>query len=283
MGFIRGGLLVIVSVLLFISILAGSIFLTLSWSLEYENVKEEMSSVILDFADTDFNLTQAIEQDFPRMQIYCQNDSEFVFNQEGYTFVIPCSVVEQGPEVVVEEGIKGFIDEIYYKKYECDFWNCITEDSDPFFLLSAKAKDYWMSKFYLVFFVIIVLGVLVFLLVEGKTNFPILLGILSIVAALLAVKMNWLFSLFGENAYRLFFIFFNQSYAVFLRFLIIGIVILVFGIVLKFFKVGFKISEFFSKKQEGVSKQEVKEIVKKEVSKPKQVAVKKNLVKDKKK
>ena len=51
MGVIRGGLLVIVSVLLFVSLLAGNLFLTMSWSLDYDNVKTELVSVVKELVE----------------------------------------------------------------------------------------------------------------------------------------------------------------------------------------------------------------------------------------
>lgn len=266
MGVIRGGLLVIVSVLLFLGLLAGSIFLTLSWSLDYENVKTELVSVVKEIVEEEGGL-ETVEQEFEFIESYCENESEYVFKERNYTFVIPCEVVGEGQEAVVDYSVSSLVEQIYYEEYECGFWDCFKEQ--PFFLVSAKAKDYWNSKFYLALIASIILIILSFFLVEKKTNLPFILGGLLILSALLFVKLDLLFSFFGEDFSKLFSVFFSQSYSVFLKVLILGVIFLVVGIVLKFFKIGFKISNLFSKKDKKVSEEDVKDIVKKEVGKSK--------------
>ena len=58
MGLIRGGLLFIVVVLLFLSFLVGNIFLTLNLSLDYNNVQPELTSVIRNIAENEFNRSE---------------------------------------------------------------------------------------------------------------------------------------------------------------------------------------------------------------------------------
>src|SRR3989344_9484351 len=148
MGLIRGGLFVIASVLLFIALLVGNLFLTLNKSLEYENIQEKLPSLIRSYAEEQFRLTATINREFPTINAYCQNNSEYVFNEYGRTFIVPCGIVSQGPELIVENEINRFVEETYYKDYNCNFWNCFKETEIPFFLVSEKAKNYWNEKFY---------------------------------------------------------------------------------------------------------------------------------------
>ncbi len=117
MGFIRGGLVVIVSVLLFLSFLAGSLFLTMDLSLDYDTIRPELVSVVKDIYGYSADMNQAIEDRLPSMQTYCENNSEFVFSEQGYTFAIPCNIVMQGSEAVSEEGVNSLVKDVYYKEY----------------------------------------------------------------------------------------------------------------------------------------------------------------------
>ena len=111
-----------VGILLLISFLVMNVFLTLSLSLEYDNVKPKISSVVKDLAENEINLTDEIEENFVFAEIYCQNNTEFIFSQGEYVFEIPCTIVDEGPESVIDYGINQIIDEVYYKEYDCGFF-----------------------------------------------------------------------------------------------------------------------------------------------------------------
>jgi hypothetical protein len=275
MGFIRGGLLVIVSVLLFSSFLAGNFFLTLTLSLDYDTIQPELVSVVSELSEDEINLRQVIDEELPFMEEYCQNNSEYVFSDQGHTFVIPCSVVSQGSDAIISYGLNTLVEEVYYKEYDCDFWKCLEKTGDPFFLVSEKAKDYWKQKFYFSLIASIILVALAFILIEKRTSLPILVGIMLIASGIPFLIINWIsfnwipLPMFGEYFVQLFTIFFAKSYTVFLISFILGLIVLGIGILSKFFSIGFKISNFFSKKKKGISKKEVKNIVKEEISKDK--------------
>ena len=127
MGLIRGGLLVIACVLLFVSLLAGNIFLTLTFSLNHENIKNEFSSSIKDLAINGEDLNQLVEKNLFLMEVVCQNNSEFVFENGDYDLSIPCEIVPQGSEAIIDYSAKNFVEEFYYKEYNCGFWNCLKE------------------------------------------------------------------------------------------------------------------------------------------------------------
>lgn len=265
MGFIRGGLLVIVSVLFFISLLIMNSLMVITFSLDYDNIKAELVPVVKETLKEQINISSIISaEQYPLMQQYCENLSEtdeYVFNIEGYTFVVPCSSLSQGAEAVVDSAIDSFVYEQYYKQYDCNFWDCLKGEGIPLVIVSEHSKDYWQIKFYYLLLSSLILLALMFLLIEKKTNLPWVTGPIVILSSLLFAKLEaltrWLINTFvkipfsSEITPDSFFDFFNlifvQSSKVFWIMFIIGIVLLVAGIILKFFTIGFKINEFLSK------------------------------------
>ncbi|MFQ5531928.1 MAG: hypothetical protein ACE5ES_04895, partial [Candidatus Nanoarchaeia archaeon] len=174
----------------------------------------------------------------------------------------------------------------YYEDYECSgFTECA---QNPFYLVSKDAKDYWNKLYYFMLVVSILLAGALLFVIHQKTNFPFLLGVLVIAAALPFVSSVWLVKLLGiifffleDTFLAVFSVFFSKSGAVFWTSFVLGLILVGAGIVFKLFGVGFKISNFFQKtsgevqgkeKKAGetsVSKSEVKEIVREEVAKRK--------------
>lgn len=265
MGFIRKGLIVILSILLFLSLLVGNIFLTLNLSLEYNNIKPELVSVIKGVLETQMESLEELGEGFEFMQLYCQNNSEFVvkYDEIGNTLVIPCNVISQGSEAVVNYGINKFVEDVYYKNYDCEFLDCFKRTGTPFFLISEQARDYWNSKFYFFICISLILTALIFFLVEHKTNLLIITGSLLAISALPFIKFNSLLSFISDNSFLQFFtVFFTKAYTVFLISFISGLVILGVGVGLKLWRIG-------TGKDKKVSNNKAKEIVKKEISKSK--------------
>jgi len=276
MGIIRGGLFVVLSVLFFTSLLIGNTLLTLNLSLDYETIKPEITFVVKELIEKESSFENVIDEVYPAMELYCQNNSEFVFSEQGQTFVISCEAISQGKDSIIEEGINNAVENIYYKEYDCDFWNCLGEQELPLFLISEKAKNYWQTKFCYVFLISLILIVLMFIFISSKTNLPLVIGSLLIVSSLPFMKLKSIISYFSDNnLFELFAIFFSKSYFVFLIVLVIGIIILGLGILLKFFGIGFKINNLiqkFSKKSNIISKEklpvkiaEIKKPIKKEI------------------
>lgn len=269
MGVIRGILLVLVSVTLFLSLFATALFWTLSSSLLYENVEKESVVVLKDLLES-AGMTGSISAVIPTMQLYCGNntDSDYVFNEAGYTMSVPCSSVSLGEDAVMDEMIKSLVQVIYYTRYDnCNFWDCGGESGAPLFLVSEKAHNYWNNKFYLLVGVSLILSALVFLLVKKKTNAPILAGSLLIISSIPFFKLDLLFGLFSDKMIsKLLNVFFSQSFNISLNLLVWGIILILIGVVFKIFKIGFSISDFLSKFQ----KKEVKEKVIIQKEKPKQ-------------
>lgn len=251
MAFIRKGILVLVCVLMFVLILVGNSFLTLGLSLKYDNVQSELVPVVSGVAIDNVNIDEKLKSDFDSaMKFYCKTNSEFTFSQQGYTFVIPCSVVANGSDAVVAYGVDSFVKEVYYKNYDCDFWKCFKESQYPTFLVSEKAQNYWMGKFWLVFVIFLVLAGLTYFLVENKENAPMILGILLAAGSLPFLAIGKIASLFIDKTYiELVVAFFSSAHSVFLISLILGLILLGVGIALKFWDLEQFISEKFKGKK----------------------------------
>ncbi len=280
MGFIRGGLSILLIVLLFISVLLGSILLIMSWSLEYENVQRELVPIAKELTENqfnlieeEFNLTKEMERVLGVMEEHCKNEYSYVFSEGGYTFVVPCDTLdelEQNPDALVEEGIESIIEEVYYEDYDCDFWDCFVKTGFPLFLVSEKAKNYWKEKFYFLLIASLVLIVLIFLLLEQKQNTPIIVGSVLVISSFILTKFEKIVVSLSSDSYLSFInVFFSRTASVFWITFIFGLVILGAGIVLRLLNLG-NIKKKFSKKDvKGMVKKEIaqKEISKKETGK----------------
>jgi len=258
MGVIRGILLVFVAVLFFLSFLSLGLLWTLSSSLNYDNVQKQSTILVGDILK-EVNINDSIKQIYPFIVLYCQNNSEYVLNYQGFTLDIPCSVALQGESAIIEEGIKDVIHNIYYTKYDCNFIDCFGKSTIPLFLISEKSYNFFKEKMFFPLIASLGLFVLVFLLVKKKTNAFILSGILLIVSGIPFIKLDSVFSLIPEKMIsNLLWIFFSQSFSVSIKMIILGAVFLVFGVLLDLFKVGFFISRLISKikgeKEEKTSK-----------------------------
>jgi len=250
MGAIRGVLLVFVAVLLFLSFLSLNLLWTMSASLDYETLQKASMGIVKDFLQ-EINVTSIMKQNYPLIQLYCRNYSNYVFNYQGYTFDIPCSVALQGESAIVEEGVRDIIHGVYYKEYDCNFIDCFKKSPIPLFLISQKAHDFWAGKLYFCLMACFILFILVFLLVEKKTNAFILSGSLLMVSALPFIKLDYLLSLFSDKIiFKFLEIFFSQAFRISIKILIIGAGLLIFGIILDIFKAGFFISNLISKIRE---------------------------------
>lgn len=270
MGAIRGFFLVVVSVLLFLSFICINLFGILSLSLSYDNFQKESVSVIQGSLQS-FNITNKIQEAYPMIQLYCQTNSNYIFNAGGYNFNIPCSIALQGTSVIIQEGAKEITRQVYYAKYDCNFLDCATSSQISLFLLSEKAYNFWTDKLRISLAVSFILLILLFLLVKKKPNMPLLSGILLVISSTPFVKLDILLNLFSNKLFDKFLrIFFSQSFYFSTRVLIVGIVLTIIGIVFKMFDVGFFISNLISKikKPEKSKKQQNVQVGKKPAKTP---------------
>jgi hypothetical protein len=248
MGLIRGGAVVIVSILLLVSFLITASILTLSSSLKYENIKDGLSPIIKETIEQELGGGLPIENNLSMIEQYCKNNSEFIFSESGYVITIPCETAKQGSDAIIEKGINDMINESYYKNYDCSFFDCLQKPGAPFSLVSQGAYEYWKSKFYLALILSIILIVALFLLVENKSNAFILSGALLIVSSLPLFGLKNIAGFFVDKSILKFLsVFFAQASLVFYKALIAGIVLISIGIGIKFAGVGMKITNFFNK------------------------------------
>lgn len=258
MGLIKRGLLVVVGVLLLLTFFATGVFYTISSSLEYDVVKPELKNVVQEVLN-ERGFVKEINENLDIINLYCENNSEYVFSMENFEedLVIPCSVVAGGLNTVVDYGVTDFVDNVYYGEYNCNFLDCISK-GEPYALVSQKSKDYFNSKFYLALIISLIFLCLMFFLVENKSNFFILSGLILIVSSLPLMKLKEVFGFFTEKIFlSVLTVYFTSAYLVFLKFIIFGLIFLSIGIILKFFGAGFKIADFFSKFRKNPQKEVV--------------------------
>jgi hypothetical protein len=242
---------VLVSVLLFLSIFATMTFGILSASLNYDNVQNNSVSIVHNFLQQDGNLTSAISRNYPYVQIYCQNNSNYVFGAEGYTFNVSCANALKGQNEFIDEGIKNLIYKIYHTSYDCNFLDCFKSSEIPTFLLSEKTKDFFGGKSRLFLLISFLLFVPLVLLTKKKENSSILLGIFLIIPSLLFIKIDLLFNTISNKIIlQVLNLFFSESFPIALGILILGIVLLAFGIIFKIFNFGLLFSNWISKLKE---------------------------------
>ena len=274
MGFFRGGLLIILSILLLVSLIGLNSFFIVSSSLEYDNVRDGLTNLVggegvLEEAVESFgfegdvgfvvNLSEIEEEVFDLAKAYCVNSTDYVFSREGYTIEIPCDVVVEGKESFINKTIENIVYGIYYKDYDCNFWGCFSEEDNMLFLVSEKTKDYWKGMLYWAFLVSLILTILIFLVVEQKQNFPIVVGVLVFISSLPFMKADSFISFLAGDFSKFVMPFIGNIKNVFWFSLMIGLLFIIAGIVWRFWK-----PDSLKKK---FSKKDIRKIVKSESGK----------------
>ncbi|MEX0920647.1 MAG: hypothetical protein WDZ62_00055 [Candidatus Pacearchaeota archaeon] len=289
MGMFRGLLLILTGIVLFAVLFLGTISLTMSLSLNYENVQEEMPILISDldrgvigdssgrfswiFGEFDilnFNLTQATEEASENMPEHCQEYEDYVFVYEGHVIVLNCSTFEEGNESLLEESFDSFTESVYFKDYGCEFWKCFKETGIPFFLVSKDAKDYWQGRFYFSLLIFLIAIVLTFFLVEQKHNTLVFTGSFMAISVLPLLKIESIVTSASGKIFSPFIrMLFSRVGVVFWTIMIIGIILILSGIALRiisgdFIKKKFSLADIRKMissevKGKGKSKKEVKE------------------------
>lgn len=247
----RGGLLVVISVLLFVVFLAGNVLWTLDKSLDYEILKPELVSVVTDVIENQINVSEVVGDEFAMMEEYCENNSDYVFTYDESETVIelPCEAVEKGPDAVVDQVVENFVEDVYEGR--------VAESPFDF----SKLNDSIHSYFYLALIVALAMFVLIFFLAEAKSNAFIIVGSLLLISALPLIKIESFFSWIPFDFAEYLIVFFSKASSIFWISFITGLIILAVGIVMKFFGIGFKLHGFFNKFS---NQKEVKTVVVKE-------------------
>jgi hypothetical protein len=290
MGVLRGFGIIIISIVLFICLLVGGIFASISLSLNYDNVQPKTYSIASEIIKTQIGEETIVNQLMPYLNVYCQTNTEVVQSFGDYTFIFPCSIVGEGYDSIVNYSVNYLVSDFYYKEYNCTFTECFEESDVPLFLVSDYARQFWKSLFFKALIASLILSCAIVLISEKRSNAPILVGSLIIASSLIVLTLEKIgtfiagailspisLALSKENMNviisQIVAMFFSDSSKVFLWMFIVGLVLIVVGIVLKITGIGFKIGEKIEeikgkiKGEENISKSEVREIVKQEISK----------------
>ena len=274
MGFFRGGLLAVSCALLFISLILFLSVYTLKNSTEYETIQEKVSEQIMNLPD---NLSEYVEGEnslqekgikirteanrtVPVMTESCKISEEYVFQFEGQTIALNCSM-DKGENLIALRITEEFIKSTYYKEYSCGFWSCLIKGDSTYFLISQKANDYWAGKSNIFLITTLILLSSIFILTEQRANGLIVSGGAIILSSLSLLKIQGLIyrlifskNLKGTSPLRE--TIFSQATTTFALAITLGIVAICAGIFLRFFYTDFTKKKF--------SKEDVKEIIKEE-------------------
>jgi len=283
MGVLRGSGIVIVSVLLFLSILVAGICVSISLSLNYENVQP----IAYEIVENQIGGQSIVDELTPYLDVFCKTNTEIVHNFDGYIFVYPCSVVQEGYDSIIDYSVDYLLSDFYYKDYDCSFVKCFEESDVPLFLVSDYARNFWKSLFFKALVLSLLLSCLIVLLMERRINSLLLIGCLVVGGSLiiLALKKIGVFiagaflsplSVAFSNGNNellsdIVAIFFSESSKVFLWMFILGLILIVLWIVFHLTGLGFKIKEKIEAVRgnnsdgENVSKSDVRKIVKEEM------------------
>lgn len=279
MGFIRGAGIVILSVLLFVSLLVAGFFAVLTSSLAYGNVEPQIHSVATEIIKEQIGEATIIDTLTPYLSEYCKNNSEITYKFQEYTFVFPCMVVANGTNATIDYAVSYLIGDFYYKDYSCEFWKCFEESDIPLFLVSEYAQDYWRIKLYTSILVSVVLAGGIILLFRRKANGLVMTGILLVVSSLIILQLEKIGAFVAklilspvstaisegvsqEVLSQVISIFFSTTGSIFLWMFVIALILIGAGIILRLFGVGFKISKTIEKVKQNKEIKETKQIKK---------------------
>jgi hypothetical protein len=184
------------------------------------------------------------------MKNYCSIGSEYKFTYGNYSLTLPCQIIENGTDAIIDYGAGYIVDQIYYTEYNCEFWQCVGNSSVPLVLISEKAMDYWRGKFLLLLILSFIIFALIFFISKNRTTTFIVTGGLLIISALPFRKLNWALTFVPEKLSGIFSVFFTKAHSVFVIMLVIGIVFIILGIISKIFGWNMNFNEESSEKEE---------------------------------
>ena len=169
------------------------------------------------------------------MKNYCSIRNEYTFTYENYSVTIPCQVMENGTDAIIDYGAGHIFDQVYYSEYNCEFWQCVKDSQTLFVLVSEKAMNYWKGKFAILLGLSFIVFASIFLISRSRATTLIVTGVLIVIAVLPFRKLNWALNLVPQKLSGIFSVFFTKAHSVFVIMLVIGIVLIAFGIVSKMF------------------------------------------------
>jgi len=198
MGIFRGGLLILVSIMLFISILLGNIFLITSLSLDYETIQPKLIGITTNMANNEANLNQLLNINYHQILDDCKNQTEIYLTNYSinYNYKVPCETATKGSTEIANYTIEKIIEKAYYKDYDCKFTECIRES--PLYIISETNKNKLKSNFNKALILSLILVAAIFVLVEKKRNTLIVTGIVIFLASLPLTKIDYPIKIFSK-------------------------------------------------------------------------------------
>ena len=269
MGLLRHIGIFVLAILFFITVFFGGAFLTFSMSLEYDNFKVNAKDLPQTIAE-DLNAIGIINENYAQMQEYCINkETNYKFSQGNLTLNTPCSVVRLGPEKIIENSSDQFLEDVYYKEYNCKLLNCLDQNLGYYAFTSEKSQIYFNKLYKYSLLIAILLFLVLFLLSRPHNSGLVVSGLLLMGASLIYKKLNFLVSLIpSEFVSKYSSIFVSQSENVFLIMILFGAAFFLIGIVFYFFNWSMKLSErinkFAEKLKEKKKQKEQEEKIKEE-------------------
>lgn len=247
---IRGFFVALLDIFLFLALFTMAISWDLSSSLKYENIQNQIVN-ISPVINQQFNISQELNDKLPTIKNYCINNPDYVFSYQNYALHFSCQDINKTEIIIVEDTIKNFVSDLYYKTYNCSYWNCLNQYSAPF-LVSEKSDIYWQNILYISLIISVLITTLLFFLFKKKQDLPFIVGSLVIITSLPLLGISQILSHFPDATIAsVTSLFFSQSSYVFIRMVIIGIFILLIGLVIELFRAGFKIYDMFSRPEEA--------------------------------
>ena len=247
-GWIRRGALYLIALVLIFILISANLFLTLGISLSYDNVKvnsvavtEKMFEKELASGQVDAFYDQLVREcDESQLVSITKQGALIQIDDELNSPEVNCADLKaSGKEGFISLIVGSFIEQNYYKEYDCTFWECFNQEGlkKPFFIISEMAHKYFMKLFYFALLISVVLLVIAFLLMSHRTNILPYAGILIIISALPFWKLDFMLSLSSIpiDIVQIISILFTDSFSVFLVDVIVGVLFIVFGVVLKIY------------------------------------------------
>jgi hypothetical protein len=220
MGFIRGALITIFSIVLFLSFLLMNFSLIVSLSLEHDTFQPALNNSVSGLlGDTYANQIVLGEEELDTLY-YTEYDCEF---------------------------------------WQC-VKDSISDSSVPLVLFSEKAQEYWNGKFILLAVLSFLVFALIFLISKNRPTTFIVTGALLIVSVLPFRNLGWILKFINSEFLPIFSAFFTKAHGVFILMSAIGILFVIWGILCKIFgwKMKFKKDEEEQKQESAYLKQKKK-------------------------
>lgn len=218
-------------------------------------------------------ITKKVTKEYEGMLNYCIENENFYLKEMKRN--LSCERANNENEEIVNSIVEDYTKETYYEEYEkCNFWDCLKETESTYFLISQKAKDYWRTKANIFILISLVIAIILFILIENKYNFPLLIGTIIILSGAPLLKIDSFVATLTKPFLKglefidyqntgaiksIISVFFSKAIDLFYVLLLLGIIILIIGTILRFW------SFFTGRDKKLFSKKEISKLIQKEL------------------